>query len=133
MKLSILHFASRRAMGIDGVGEKLVNLLTEKGLVKTPADLYRLTAESLMTLERMGEKSAGNIITSIERSKQTTLARFIFALGIRHVGEATARDLASHFRTLEALEKATPEECLEVPDVGEVIAESITSFFGGSR
>ena len=82
-----------------------------------------------MTLERMGEKSAGNIITSIERSKQTTLARFIFALGIRHVGEATARDLASHFRTLEALEKATPEECLEVPDVGEVIAESITSFF----
>ena len=129
MKLSILHFASRRAMGIDGVGEKLVNLLTEKGLVKTPADLYRLTAESLMTLERMGEKSAGNIITSIERSKQTTLARFIFALGIRHVGEATARDLASHFRTLEALEKATPEECLEVPDVGEVIAESITSFF----
>lgn len=129
MKLSILHFASRRAMGIDGVGEKLVNLLTEKGLVKTPADLYRLTAESLMPLERMGEKSAGNIITSIERSKQTTLARFIFALGIRHVGEATARDLASHFRTLEALEKATPEECLEVPDVGEVIAESITSFF----
>lgn len=129
MKLSILHFASRRAMGIDGVGEKLVNLLTEKGLVKTPADLYRLTAESLMTLERMGEKSAGNIITSIERSKQTTLARFIFALGIRHVGKLQRETLLPTSELLRRLKRLRLKSVLKCPDVGEVIAESITSFF----
>ncbi len=129
MKLSILHFASRRAMGIDGVGEKLVDALAEKGLVKTPADLYKLTADDLMALPRMGEKSASKIIGAIRESRNTTLARFIFALGIRHVGEATARDLAAHFGTLGKLEAATAEDCLEVPDVGEVIAESIAGFF----
>lgn len=133
VKLSILHFASRRAMGIDGMGDKLVDALADAGKIKSPADLYRLTLEDLAMLPRMGAKSAQNILASVAKSKETTLGRFIFALGIRHVGEATARDLASHFGTLEKLEKATAEECLEVNDVGEVIAESITSFFAEPR
>lgn len=133
VKLSILHFASRRAMGIDGMGDKLVDALADAGKIKSPADLYRLTLEDLASLPRMGAKSAQNILASVAKSKETTLGRFIFALGIRHVGEATARDLAAHFGTLEKLEKATVEECLEVNDVGEVIAESITSFFAEPR
>lgn len=133
VKLSILHFASRRAMGIDGMGDKLVDALADAGKIKSPADLYRLTPEDLASLPRMGAKSAQNILASVAKSKETTLGRFIFALGIRHVGEATARDLAAHFGTLEKLEKATIEECLEVNDVGEVIAESITSFFAEPR
>lgn len=133
VRLSILHFASRRAMGIDGMGEKLVDALTDLGRVKTPADLYALTEKDLLAVPRMGEKSAANILASIEKSKTTTLGRFIFALGIRHVGEATARDLASHFGTLGRLENATVDDCLEVSDVGEVIAESITGFFAEPR
>ena len=132
MKLSILHFAGRRAMGIDGIGEKLVDALADAGKLRTPADLYSLTAADLMSLPRMGEKSASNILAAIEKSKSTTLARFVFALGIRHVGEATARDLAAHFGTLGALESAGVEDCLAVSDVGEVIAESITGFFAAA-
>lgn len=133
VKLSILHFASRRAMGIDGLGEKLLDALIDAGKVKSPADLFTLSQEDLASLPRMGEKSAQNILASIAKAKETTLGRFIFALGIRHVGEATARDLASHFHTIGRLESATVEQCLEVSDVGEVIAESITSFFSEPR
>ena len=128
-KLSLVHFAQRRAMGINGLGEKMVDMLVEKHLVKTPADIYRLRLEQLCELDRMGEKSAVNLLEAIEASKNTTLARFIFALGIRHVGEAGARDLALYFKTLEALRKASVEELLQVHDVGEVLAESIRAFF----
>lgn len=135
MKLSLVHFASRRAMGIDGLGEKIVDLLvdTPQVAVKSPADLYALTVGQLLAIDRMGAKSASNLIHAIDESRKTTLARFVFALGIRHVGEATARDLAQRFKTLEALEKAEIEELLTVNDVGEVIAESVHSFFHEPR
>lgn len=129
MKLSLVHFASRRAMGIDGLGEKMVEALVDKGLVKTPSDLYALKLPDVAAMDRMGEKSAANLLAAIEKSKATTLARFIFALGIRHVGESTAHDMAQHFRTLEAIESATEEQFMEVADVGEVIAESAAAFF----
>ena len=128
-KLSLVHFAQRRAMGINGLGEKVVDMLVKNALVKTPADIYRLTAESLTALDRMGQKSAENLLSAIAASKETTLARFIFALGIRHVGEAGARDLALYFRTLEKLRAATREELMQVHDVGEVLADSIRAFF----
>ncbi len=135
MKLSLVHFASRRAMGIDGLGEKIVELLvdSESVSVKSPADLYALTVEQLLKIERMGAKSASNLVEAISASRSTTLARFVFALGIRHVGEATARDLAARFKTLEALEGAQIEDLLTVNDVGEVIAESVYSFFHEPR
>lgn len=129
MKLSLVHFASRRAMGIDGMGEKMVDVLVDKGLVKRASDLYHLTVQELQKIDRMGEKSAGNLIEAIDKSKHTTLARFIFALGIRHVGEATGRDLALHFKTLEALRRADKDALLKVNDVGEVLADSISAFF----
>ena len=129
MKLSLVHFASRRAMGIDGLGEKMVEALVDKGLVKTPSDLYALKLPDVAAMDRMGEKSAANLLAAIEKSKTTTLARFIFALGIRHVGESTAHDMAQHFKTLEAIEAATEDELMEVNDVGEVIAESAAAFF----
>ncbi len=130
VKLSLVHFAGRRAMGIDGLGEKVVTALVDSGLVKTSADLFSLTVHDLLKLDRMGEKSARNLIDSITKSKKTTLARFVFALGIRHVGEATARDLAAHFKSLKALTAASVPDLMQVPDVGEVVAESIASFFG---
>lgn len=129
MKLSLVHFASRRAMGIDGLGEKMVEALVDKGLVKTPSDLYALKLPDVAAMDRMGEKSAANLLAAIEKSKTTTLARFIFALGIRHVGESTAYDMAQHFKTLEAIEAATEEDFMAVNDVGEVIAESAAAFF----
>ncbi len=128
-KQAILHFASRRAMDIEGLGDKLVDQLVDKGLVKNPADLYRLRADALAKLERMGEKSAHNVLEAIQRSKQTELARFIYALGIRNVGEATARDLAHHFGSLDALMAADLAQLMEVPEVGPVVAESIRDFF----
>ncbi len=128
-KLSLVHFAQRRAMGINGLGEKMVDTLVDNGLLKTPADIYRLTREQLTGLDRMGEKSADNLLEAIAASKETTLARFVFALGIRHVGEAGARDLALFFRTLEALRRASKQELLQVHDVGEVLADSIRAFF----
>lgn len=128
-KLSLVHFAQRRAMGINGLGEKMVDMLVENDLLKTPADIYRLTAEQLTSLDRMGAKSADNLLSAIAASKETTLARFIFALGIRHVGEAGARDLALYFKTIDALRKATREELMQVHDVGEVLADSIRAFF----
>ena len=132
-KQALLHFASRRAMDIEGLGEKLVDQLVDGGLVKTPADLYRLTPQALSGLERMGEKSAANLCTGIEKSKETTLARFIYALGIRNVGEATARDLALHFGSLEALCGSDEAALQEVADVGPVVAQSIARFLAEPR
>lgn len=128
-KQALLHFASRRAMNIEGLGEKLADQLVDAGLVKTPADLYRLSLASLAGLERMAEKSAGNLLAAIANSRQTTLARFIHALGIRNVGETTARDLARHFGSLKALMQAEQALLEQVPDVGPVVAASIRRFF----
>ncbi len=145
-KQALLHFASRRAMDIEGLGEKLVDQLAggtpaapgddavpapvqAAPLVRTPADLYRLAAAQLGGLARMAEKSASNLVAAIDASRRPTLARFVFALGIRNVGETTARDLARHFGTLEALMRATESELLQVLDVGPVVAQSIATFF----
>ncbi|MDZ7585404.1 MAG: NAD-dependent DNA ligase LigA [Thiobacillus sp.] len=128
-KQALLHFAGRRAMDIEGLGDKLVDQLVDRGLVRTPADLYGLTLEALAGLERMAEKSAANLLAAIETSKATTLARFIFALGIRNVGETTARDLAKHFGSLDRLIDATEAELLAVRDVGPIVAQSILQFF----
>nr|WP_295462930.1 NAD-dependent DNA ligase LigA [Mesorhizobium sp.] len=128
-KQALLHVAGRRAMDIEGLGDKLVDQLVEAGIVKTPADLYKLGVLALANLQRMAEKSAANLLAAIEKSRHTTLARFIFALGIRNVGEATAKDLARHFGSLDALMDATPESLLAVPDVGPVVAQSIAGFF----
>jgi DNA ligase (NAD+) len=133
LKESLRHFASRRAINIDGLGSKLIEQLVDAGIVKNPADLYRLNGARLAELERMGEKSAANLVESLERSKQTTLARFLFALGIRDVGEATAGALASHFRTLEAIQQASIEEIEEVPDIGPVTAAHIHAFMAEPR
>ena len=129
-KQALLHFAGRRAMDIEGLGEKLVDQLVDAAIVKTPVDLYRLGVLALANLERMGEKSAHNLLAAIEKSRSTTLARFIFALGIRNVGEATARDLARHFGNLDALMAADADALQQVPDVGPVVAQSIAAFFG---
>jgi DNA ligase (NAD+) len=128
-KRAIQHFASRRAMDIEGLGEKLVDQLVDAERVMTPADIYRLDVATLAALERMGDKSAQNIVAAIEKSKRTTLARLIFALGIRNVGEATAKDLARHCGSLRALMESGEEELQQVPDVGPVVAESIARFF----
>jgi DNA ligase (NAD+) len=128
-KQTLLHFASRRAMDIEGLGEKLVDQLVDQGLVATVADIYRLDLPTLAKLERMGEKSAANLLAAIDRSRHTTLARFIYALGIRNVGEATAKDLARHFGTLDALMAADVGTLQQVPEVGPVVAESIAHFF----
>ncbi|HSJ82016.1 MAG TPA: NAD-dependent DNA ligase LigA, partial [Thiobacillus sp.] len=128
-KQALLHFASRRAMDIEGLGDRLVDQLVERGLVHTPADVYGLTLETLAGLDRMAEKSAANLLVAIETSKATTLARFIFALGIRNVGETTARDLAKHFGSLDKLIAAPESDLLAVRDVGPVVAQSISQFF----
>jgi DNA ligase (NAD+) len=129
-KQAILHFAGRRAMDIEGLGEKLVDQLVDLDMVKSPADLYRLNLETVAGLERMAEKSASNLLEGIDKSRKATLPRFIFALGIRNVGESTARDLARHFGTLEALMAADEAQLQEAPDVGPVVARSIAHFFG---
>src|SRR4030088_2141732 len=126
---TILHFASRHVMNIDGLGDALVNQLTERGLVKNVADLYKLTKDDLLKLERMGEKSADNVLAEIEASKRLPLERVIYGLGIRFVGERTAQFLAEHFGSIEALEQASQEELQEVNEVGPRIAESIVEFF----
>ena len=128
-KESLKHFVSRKAMDIDGVGGKLIEQLVERELIRTPADLFKLDLTTLMQLERMGEKSAKNALNSLEQAKHTTLARFIFALGIREVGESTALNLANHFKTLEALKNADFEQLQAVPDVGEVVANRILAFW----
>ena len=126
---SILHFVSRKAMGIDGIGEKLAEQLIEHDLVTTVADIYRLTVDKLVGLDRMGQKSAEKLVASIEASKKTTLERFLYAISIPEVGEATARNLASHFGALKPLEEASLEQLQEVEDIGPSGAENILHFF----
>jgi DNA ligase (NAD+) len=130
LRETILHFASRGVMNIDGMGDALVNQLTERGLVKNVADIYKLTKADLLSLERMGDKSAQNILDEIENSKKLPLERVIYGLGIRMVGERTAQFLAEHFGSMEALEKAGVEDLQDVNEVGPRIAESIGEFFG---
>ena len=128
-KEALKHFVSRKAMDIDGVGDKLIEQLVDRELLHTPADLFRLDKITLMRLERMGEKSAQNALNSLEKSKKTTLARFIFALGIRDVGEATALNLANYFKTLDAIRNADQEQLKEVQDIGEVVAMRVYLFW----
>jgi DNA ligase (NAD+) len=128
-KEAVLHFASRRALDIEGLGEKLVDQLVDGGLIRDPADLYALERDRLAGLERMGEKSADNLLAALERSRHTTLARFLYALGIREVGEATAQALARQFGTLEAIEAADGAALQETADVGPVVASHVAAFF----
>ncbi len=128
-KQALLHFAGRRAMDIEGLGDKIVEQLVDNAIVKTPADLYKLGLLAIVSLERLAEKSAANILAAIDKSRTTTLARFIFALGIRNVGEATAKDLARHFGNLDALMAADLDRLQQVPDVGPVVAASVARFF----
>jgi DNA ligase (NAD+) len=128
-KQAILHFAQRRAVEVEGLGDKLVEQMVDAGIVKTLPDLYRLGLTALAALDRMAEKSAQNIVAALEKSKQTTLPRFLFGLGIRHVGESTAKALARHFGKLDSIMDATLEQLLEVADVGPIVAQSIRTFF----
>ena len=128
-KQAILHFAGRRAMDIEGLGDKIVDQLVDSGLIRTLPELYKLGVAKLHELERMGEKSAQNLLANIEASKKTTLARFLYALGIRHVGETTAKDLAKHFGSLDRVLDASEPQLLEVNDVGPIVAQSIHTFF----
>lgn len=128
-KQAILHFAGRRAMDIEGLGDKLVDQLVDGGVVRALPDLYRLGVANLAALDRMADKSAQNLYAALVKSKHTTLARFLYALGIRHVGEATAKDLAKHFGALDRVMEASIEQLLEVNDVGPVVAQSLRHFF----
>ena len=128
-KQAIKHFASRRAMDIEGLGDKLVDQLVDAGLVENPAGLYKLSLETIAGLDRMAEKSAQNLLDALEKSKSTTLARFLFALGIREVGETTAQNLANHYRSLEAIMQADEEDLKTVSDVGPIVASHVVTFF----
>jgi DNA ligase (NAD+) len=128
-KQAILHFAQRRALDIEGLGDKLVDQLVDAEVVRTLPDLYKLGLASLAALDRMGEKSAQNILASLQKSKHTTLARFLYGLGIRHVGESTAKDMARHFGAIDRVMAASVEQLLEVPDVGPIVAQSLRLFF----
>ena len=132
-KQAILHFAQRRAVEVEGLGEKLVDQLVEAQVVRTLPDLYKLGLTALAGLDRMADKSARNILDALEHSKQTTLQRFLYGLGIRHVGEATAKELARHFGSLDAVMDASEEQLLEVADVGPIVAQSIRTFFAQSH
>ncbi len=129
VKESIKHFSSRKALDVDGLGDKIVEQLVAKEMVKTPADLYRLTKEQLSGLERMAEKSANNLLLALDKSKQTTLPKFLYALGVREVGEVTANSLATYFASLEALQYASREDLEKVPDVGPIVAQHVVAFF----
>ena len=129
IKESIRHFASRLALDIEGLGDKLVNQLVDEGLISSPADLFQLTLEQLVNLERMAPKSANNLLESLEKSKSTTLSRFIYALGIQEVGESTARNLAQFYHGIAVLRQADEEALQEVPDVGPIVAKKIVNFF----
>ena len=128
-KQAMLHFAQRRAMDIEGLGEKLVDQLVEAQVVRTLPDLYKLGLVALSSLDRMADKSAQNVLAALEKSKQTTLPRFLYGLGIRHIGEATAKDLARHFGKLDAIMDASVEQLLEVHDVGPIVALALRTFF----
>ncbi len=133
LRETILHFASRGVMNIDGLGDALVNQLTDRGMVRNVADIYKLTKTDLLKLERMGDKSAQNVLDEIEDSKKLPLERVIYGLGIRFVGERTAQFLAEHFGSMDALINASEQELLEVNEVGPRIAESIAQFFREPR
>jgi DNA ligase (NAD+) len=128
-KQALKHYASRRAMDIEGLGEKVVDQLVDAGLVHSPADLYTLTVRQLSALDRFADKSAENLVAAIRQSRAARLERLIYALGIRNVGEQTAKDLARHFGSLEALMSADLDRLMQVPDVGPVVADSILAFF----
>ena len=128
-KQAILHFAGRRAMDIEGLGDKVVEQLVDAGIVRTLPELYTLGVAKLAALDRMGERSAQNLVDALEKSRHTTLGRFLYALGIRHVGESTAKALARHFGAVDRLVEATVEQLTEVPDVGPVVAQSVRTFF----
>jgi len=128
-KPAILHFAQRRAVEVEGLGDKLVDQLVDSGIIHTLPDLYRLGLTALANLDRMADKSALNILEALQKSKQTTLPRFLFGLGIRHVGEATAKELARHFGQLDTIMAASEAQLLEVADVGPIVAKSIRTFF----
>ncbi len=132
-KEAIKHFASRKALDVDGLGDKLVEQLVDEGLIKTPADLFKLTELDVSTMERMGKKSADNLINGLLAAKTTTLAKFVYALGIREVGETTASNLAFYFLTFDAIKLATEEQLQKVPDVGVIVAKNIVNFFAQSH
>ncbi|NVC63741.1 NAD-dependent DNA ligase LigA [Vibrio sp. 05-20-BW147] len=132
-KEALKHFVSRKALDVDGLGDKVIEQLVDKEMVETPADLFKLSAGVLTVLERMGPKSAQNIVNALNAAKQTTLARFLYSLGIREVGEATAANLARHFKTLDSIKSATHEQLIEVPDIGDVVARHITAFFAEEK
>ncbi|MDD1792497.1 NAD-dependent DNA ligase LigA [Enterovibrio sp. ZSDZ42] len=132
-KEAIKHFSSRKALDVDGLGDKIVEQLIDKELVQAPADLFKLSAGKITMLERMGPKSAQNLVDSLNKAKETTLPRFIYSLGIREVGEATAANLANHFFTLEAIREATEDKLIEVQDVGVIVAKHVSSFFSEER
>ncbi|WMN87980.1 NAD-dependent DNA ligase LigA [Vibrio parahaemolyticus] len=129
-KQALKHFVSRKALDVDGLGDKVIEQLVDREMVETPADLFKLSAGILTVLERMGPKSAQNIVNALDKSKLTTLPRFLYSLGIREVGEATAANLAQHFKKLEAIQVATEEQLIEVQDIGVIVAKHITTFFG---
>lgn len=128
-KEALKHFVSRKALDVDGLGEKVIEQLVDREMVETPADLFKLSAGVITVLDRMGPKSAQNVVDALNQSKQTTLPRFLYSLGIREVGEATAANLAQHFKSLLAVTKATHEELIAVSDIGEIVASHITAFF----
>ena len=128
-KQAIIHFVSRKALDIDGLGDKLVELLVDQDLIKTPADLFHLKKQDLISLERMGEKSTTKVLASIQASKHTQLNKFIYALGIREVGEATALTLAQQLKTIEVIQETDAEALEELPDIGPIVAKRITAFF----
>ena len=128
-KEAIKHFASRKALDVDGLGDKVVEQLVDRKLIQTPADLFSLSQGHIESLERMGPKSAENLVAALEKAKQTTLAKFLYSLGIREVGEATAQNLANHYKTLDALQNASIEGLQDVSDVGEIVAKHVYYFF----
>jgi DNA ligase (NAD+) len=125
----LIHFVSRNAMNIEGLGERVITQLFKEGLIQDVADLYKLTKPQLLQLERMGEKSTDNLLHAIERSKENSLERLLFGLGIRYVGEKAAKILAEHFETMERLQSATREQLINIPEIGEKMADSIATFF----
>ena len=128
-KEALKHFVSRKALDVDGLGEKVIEQLVDREMVHTPADLFKLSAGVLTVLDRMGPKSAQNVVDALKQAKETTLPRFLYSLGIREVGEATAANLAMHFKTLEKIQEASHEALVEVPDIGAIVASHITAFF----
>ncbi len=128
-KEALKHFVSRKALDVDGLGDKVIEQLVDREMVQTPADLFRLSAGVITVLERMGPKSAQNVVNALNQAKQTTLAKFLYSLGIREVGETTAANLANYFKTLEAIQAASLAQLVEVPDIGQVVASHVTAFF----